>query len=121
VAAVQAVVGAVDGDLEVGVSAGSEDDGLLAALVDGAVADEEDVAADEVAVGVQDLLEVGRAGLFFALPDEAEVGTERDFGGAESVERGELGEDGGSPLTSRSSGVKGGVTVQSAGVTGWPS
>ena len=39
VAAVEGVVGAVDGDLEVGVAAGAEDEGLAAGLVDGAVAD----------------------------------------------------------------------------------
>ena len=88
-------MGAVDGDGDVRVSARAEDDGLSAALVDGAIADDEDVAVDEVAMGGEDLLEVERAGLFFAFPEEADVGVEGDAGGFEGVKGGELGEDGG--------------------------
>lgn len=90
---------AVKGDGEVGVAAGAEDDGLQAALVDGAIADEEDVSVDEAGIGGEDLLEVGRAGFFFTFPDEADVGVERDVGGTEGVEGGELGEDGGLVIT----------------------
>ena len=59
VAAVEGVVGAVDGDLKVGVAACAEDEGLAAGLVDGTIADEPDVAVDEVAVGHEDLFEMG--------------------------------------------------------------
>ena len=65
VAAVEGAVGAVDGDLEVGVAACAEDEVLAAGLIDGAIADEPDVAVDEVAVGHEDLFEMGGAGLFF--------------------------------------------------------
>src|SRR5580692_7343284 len=50
---------------------------------------------DEVAVGYEDLFEVGRARFFFSLPHEADVGLERDVRGLEGAECGELGEDGG--------------------------
>ncbi len=45
--------------MEVGVAAGAEDEGLTAGLVDGAIADEPDIAVDEVAVRHEDLFEVG--------------------------------------------------------------
>ena len=95
VATVEGVVGAVDGDLEVGVAACAEDEGLAAGLVDGAIADQPDVATDKVAVGHEDLFEVGGASFFFAFPHEADVGLERNVSGLESAEGGELGEDGG--------------------------
>ena len=95
VSAVEAVMGPVEGDGDMGVAARAEDDGLRAGLVDGAVADEEDVAVDEVGVGGENLLEVGGAGFFFSFPHKADVGVEGDVGGAESINDGELGEDGG--------------------------
>jgi hypothetical protein len=58
VAAVQGVAGAVDGDLQVSVAASSEEDCLPAGLVDGAIADQPDIAVDEVAIGHEDLFEV---------------------------------------------------------------
>ncbi len=124
VAAVEGAVGAVDGDLEVGVAACAEDEGLAAGLVDGAIADEPDVAVDEVAVGHEDLFEVGGAGFFFALPDEADVGLEWDVRGLESAEGGELGEDGGFVVTG-SAGVDAGFAVDlfddgSEGLAGVP-
>jgi len=73
VAAVKGVVGTVDGDLEVGIAACAEDESLVARLIDGTIADEPDVAVDEVAVGHKDLFEMGGTGFFFAFPDEADV------------------------------------------------
>ena len=46
-------------------------------------------------LAVEDLFEVRGAGFFFAFPDEADVGVKGNVGGAERVEGGELGEDGG--------------------------
>ena len=48
VAAVQAMVGAVECDLKMRVAACAEDDGLLSALIDGAVADKPDVSVHQI-------------------------------------------------------------------------
>ena len=104
---------AIEGDGKVGVAARAEDDGLRAGLVDWAVADKPDVAADEGRVGVKDLLEVGRACFFFAFPDETDIGVEGDVGGAEGVDGGELREDGGL-VVSGGAGVDAGFAVVGA-------
>jgi hypothetical protein len=95
VATVQTVVGAVDGDLQVSVAACAEDERLTAGLIDGAIADEPDIAVDEVAVGHEDLFEVSGAGFFFSLPYEADIGLKWNIRGLERTEGGELSEDGG--------------------------
>jgi hypothetical protein len=53
---------------------------------------------------------MGGAGFFFALPDEADVGLERNVRGLEGAEGGELGEDGGFVVTG-SAGVDAGFAV----------
>ena len=70
------------------IAACTKDYGLFAALIDRAVADEHDVAVDEVTIGGEYLFEVRRAGFFFTFPDETNVGLEGDFGCAQGVERG---------------------------------
>ena len=64
------------------------------------------------------------AGFFFAFPDEADVGLERDVCGLESAEGGELGEDGGF-VVAGSAGVDAGFAVDlfddgSEGLAGVP-
>lgn len=111
VAAVESVMGAVDGDGEVGVAASAEGDGLRSGLIDGAIADQPDfVALDEVAVGVEDGFKVRGAGFFLAFPDEANVGTEGNVRGSEGVEGGELGKDRGFVVAGRA-GVDAGLTI----------
>ena len=74
VTAVQAVVGAVECDLEMCVATRAEDYGLLSALIDRAVANKPDVSVDQFAVGFENLLEMRRSSLFLTFPDEADVG-----------------------------------------------
>src|ERR1019366_9621386 len=78
VSAVQAMVGAVKRDLKMRVATCTEDDGLLSALIDGAVADKPDVTVHQFAIGVEDLFEMRRASLLFSLPDEADIGVQRN-------------------------------------------
>lgn len=110
VSAVEGAVGAVEGDLEVGVAARAEDDGLAARLVDGTIADKPEVAGDQVAVGVEDLREMGRAGLLFSLPDEAKIDLWGEVRGLKSREGGELGENGGL-VVARAASVDAGLAV----------
>ena len=81
VAAVQFVTGAVERDVDARDAARAEDDLLAAALVDGPVADQPDVARQQVLVLLEDVREVRRAGLFLAFEDEFEVGV-TGYGGA---------------------------------------
>ena len=122
VSAVEAVMRAVEGegDGEMRVAARAEDDGLRAGLVDGAIADEEDVAVDGVGVGLENLFEVWGAGFLFSFPNETDVGVEGEMGGAEGIEGGELGEDGGFVVTG-GAGVDAGLAaeVTDGGREGW--
>lgn len=86
---------AVHSDREVGVAARPEDNGLAPRLVDGPVADEPNVAVDEVGVGGEDLFEVRRASFLLSFPNEPDIRSEREVRRAERVECSELGEDGG--------------------------
>jgi hypothetical protein len=51
---------AIHGQLDVRVAACAEEDDLLARLVDGAIADQPDVAGNEAPMRVEDLLEMRR-------------------------------------------------------------
>ena len=94
VAAVQFAVGPVESDGEMGHAARAEDHALASALVDRAIADEPDVSAEFVAILLEHGAEVCRTRFLFAFPDETQIGLERNVGGLQCVERGELREDG---------------------------
>src|SRR5690348_9674403 len=73
VAAVQTAIGAINSDFDMCISPRTEDKCLLPALIDRAIADQPNVSMNQVAISIQNLFEVRRAGLFFALPHEANV------------------------------------------------
>ena len=74
-AAVQFVVGSVERDVDGGDAARAEDDLLAAALVHRTVADQPDVAGQQVLVLGDNLRQVRRAGFFLAFEDELDIGT----------------------------------------------
>src|SRR5579884_330205 len=94
VAAVQLVAGAVDREIERDNTARAEDDLGAAALVHRTVADQPDVAGQQVLVRGNDLGQVRRAGLLFTLEEEFQIRARRDVGGVEDVERGGDGDNG---------------------------
>jgi hypothetical protein len=57
-AAVETVMGAIECDLKMSVTACAEDDGLFPTLVDRPVADKPDISVDEIAVGFENLLQM---------------------------------------------------------------
>jgi len=67
----------------------AEDDLRAAALVYRAVADQPDIAGQQVFVLGDDLRQVRRASLFFAFEDELQIGARRQARGFEGVERGD--------------------------------
>jgi hypothetical protein len=73
VAAVQTAIGAVDGDFDMRISARTEDECLLSALIDRAIADQPNVSLNQVTMSAENLFQMRRTGLFFALPREADV------------------------------------------------
>src|SRR5215469_4543480 len=85
VAAMQSADGTENRDLQVCISASTEDDCLSAALVYRSITNKPHIAMNEIAVGIQDGFQMWRARFFLPLPDEADIGTKRDLGGMQSV------------------------------------
>src|ERR1700739_3258252 len=71
----------------------AKDDRLLSALIDRAVADQPNISVHQVAIGFENLFEMGRASLLFSLPDETDVGPQRNAGSLQRIQGSELGKD----------------------------
>src|SRR5271169_1559442 len=76
----QAMAWTIDSDLKVSVAPRPENHGLLPALIHRPVAYQPHVAVDQVPVGIEDLLQVWRAGFFLALPYKSNIRAQRDPG-----------------------------------------
>jgi len=101
VAAVQAVMRAVERDFEMSIAARAEDHCLLSALIHRPIADQKNVAVNEVAIRSKDLFQMRRSCLFFALPNEADISAQGNSSTAKRVEGNKLREDRGFVVSRR--------------------
>jgi hypothetical protein len=83
---VHAVLGCVDGDLEVSAAAVAVVDGGLAAGVLGAVEDDEDVGVEFLGILLDDVVERGAATFLFAVKDDLDIAGGGDLEGVESFD-----------------------------------
>src|SRR5579864_299924 len=76
-----------------GVAARAEYYSLRAALVDWTIADQPHIAGDQVAIGIENLFQMRRAGFFLAFPHKANVRCKRNMRSVKRIQGGELRED----------------------------
>src|SRR5262249_19180627 len=81
--------GTVDGEFKISDAASAKEDLHAPSLVDGAIAQEPEVAFEHAGIFAKNFFQVGRAGFFFALKEDLEVDAQGNVGGFQRVNGGE--------------------------------